>query len=165
MWSGSFPPYQSTARVNYQVVPQFSTNTDPSRIQVTVGTSGINSYKGSEFGNSAAINLNVNMMTTNTPAHEFGHALGLNHPWGQTNSAPRNWVPTRNIMDYVGLGSDQRRVEARNFDQLIRNADAGVPITTLQRDGASFSDTSAAGGYLLYPNKSNLNNVRNVYAK
>jgi RHS repeat-associated protein len=171
IWSGSFPPYQSTARVNYQVVSQFSTNTDPSRIEVTIaaGSPTVGSWARQSYaGKPAEASLNATSMRANTPAHEFGHLLGLNHPWGATDEPPANWVYTRNIMDYVprSSGVDNRAVSALNFNDLVRNSGTGVPINTApMRDESSSSFDGASGGFLLYPNKSNSNMTRAVYAK
>jgi RHS repeat-associated protein len=169
IWSGSFPPYQSTARVNYQVVSQFSTNTDPSRIEVTiaagsplVGSSARQSYAGKP----SEVSLNATSMRANTPAHEFGHLLGLEHPAinpAVSNNEPSNVVRGTGIMMYPAGGVDNRRPDASNFDQLIRNSATGTPPFILgPRNDAA---VSASGGFLLYPSKPNNNFMSSVYAK
>ena len=177
VWSGSFPPYQAQTSVQYNMVTRFPTGTDPSRINVTIqpGSGTSSSQAGGFYGNPANITLFAKTYS-NTPAHEFGHNLGLVHP--AINAAlpavGNNVVRGSNIMMYPPPGQpDTRRPDASNFNQIIQNSilgdgpriGGGAQYDLAPESGNSWLFGGASGGFLLYPNKSNTNMTRSVYSK
>lgn len=171
-WSGSFPPYTSTASVDYRLVSQFPTSVDPSAINVTIRPgNGTSSAGAGGLSGAASIEIYAGA-NPNAPGHEFGHNLGLDHPLinPSLGDVSGNVVRGSNIMMYPPVGAaDTRRPDASNFNDILRNSVTGSgPIvnTSPRRDEPAGGDfTGAAGGFLLYPNKPNNNSSQVVYSK
>ena len=163
-WTGQFgvynvkttvtTPVRGTPRDQYNVV-----EIGPLDPNIVGGRPFTNAVGGSYMklpplsGNSQADAYNLW-----TAGHEVGHAMGLVDMYTGTGTPLPQYKG--NIMGAVG-----GTVEQLDISNIIYLKSIGVNAGHAGYPSPEMGGDIAAGGYLLYPNKPNTNQVRSVYAK
>ena len=150
--------YKVRFRIYYETVSEnrakelARTNTDPKNNFIRVSNKGGDKSSFSltkEGGNSFWFNTNDDLGNTTTPAHEYGHGLGLSHPVEDLSEetkrpdimVPRNtpygknWSITNSNGDRV-VNPNSRRVTEENVEEALSKGGGNIHNIIINDDGS-----------------------------